>query len=216
MSARLASALPVLASVAFFPAGAQETERSCRSGDVSAACSAAPREDAWERISEELHEFTTQGIRQAPSGSGRSLAAVSAEMSNGASGGNTPTPGGTTTTPRIVKPACDPARATAEDSQALCPRYQDVLHLLRGAGMSLAEACPLAAADAFGVDWVVSSRWCIEQRTGVRTYDAFTQVLRVHGASPREACEAAERYWNGLALPSAQEICARRSQQRMP
>ena len=63
-----------------------------------------------------------------------------------------------------------------------CPRYQEMLQPSSGRGMSYAEACPLAAADAYGWSWLEAAAGVSPADRGRRLRE-FVAVLQAHGAS---------------------------------
>jgi hypothetical protein len=201
------SCVVLLLTVLLVPsATAQQRAKRCGPLAIGRACPTAPEEDVWERLSRELNELASDPLRQGGRVSSGGVALLHVEVQRNKRAESGPVLQG-------AQPSEMVASASREsqdwDRRGGRPRYEQALAVLMDFGMSWGEACPLAAADAYGTDWLSESRRCIEVRTDARSYQAFVQLLTAHGASTHDACLAGERYWNGLSLQQAEEACGR-------
>ncbi len=189
------------------PAAAQDTRTDCSAVKSSMPCPRNGEEERWEQVIDAIHEFTVDPVRQTGADSRRRMSAIQGEIQRG-----------NRDRPRLEVAAEGASERTIRgrergstigdaSSARRSSEYENALNLLRASGMASAEACALATAHAFGVDLLTAGRRCVTESTGADSYQEFIEALLAGNVSARDACLAAEHYWNGLSVERAQMAC---------
>lgn len=214
--------IPILALPIAAPSAAQDAGPDCRdlasftsavrvdpddARTASVPCPGNEEDSRWARVVDAMHEFTVDPVRQTDADPSERLRAAQAEIQR--LDGERPRLeiGRRSATERAIQ---GPERGSGIDATSPAQPvsgYEEVLALLQGSGMAWAEACALARADAHGVDWLTAGRRCVTERTGAGSYREFLEVLLAGNVSARDACVAAEHYWNGLSEGKARTAC---------
>ena len=194
-------ALAALLAALATPLTAQESPDPCAAALDPAGCAARVQEDAWERLSRELHEVAVDPALKGGAGATADVSMAGERVRRDRERRAADSVAANSPSAAFEGEPEDVARLRRR------ARYDATLAKLLAAGLSWGEACPLAAAHAYGTRWLAESRRCVTARVCARDFEEFVDVLVRNGAPLREACVAAERYWNGLAVPAAERAC---------
>ena len=198
----------------------QDAKPECPRLEGFTRCSPGNDDERVEQISQALHDFAEEPVRQSGADLRPQLGLIEAKIASSGNRMHRERDEGARDDGARDDGAGDGGiyraerrlhRMKASSTQA-APGYDEALDWLRGSGMAWAEACALATAHARRIDWLTASRRCVAERTGADSYRAFLGTLEAGGVSARNACVAAEHYWNGLSEGRARVVCGSRDE----